>query len=65
MDDQQEKKSFSENQAKLKDDGVIKTNPKSSPKRQENLIFTIWVHTGYIVLILSMIAWMLVLEFWV
>ena len=35
------------------------------PKRQENLVFTIWVHTGYTVLILSMIVWMLALEFWI
>jgi hypothetical protein len=31
--------------------------------RRENPIFTIWVHTGYAVLILSMIAWMVYMEF--
>jgi hypothetical protein len=31
--------------------------------RKENPIFTIWVHTGYAVLILSMIAWMVYMEF--
>jgi hypothetical protein len=31
--------------------------------RKENPIFTIWVHTGYAVLILSVIAWMVYLEF--
>ena len=32
-------------------------------KRRENPIFTIWVHTGYAVLILSMIGWMVYMEF--
>lgn len=32
-------------------------------KRTENPIFTIWVHTGYVVLILSMIGWMVYMEF--
>jgi hypothetical protein len=36
---------------------------KSREPREENPIFTIWVHTGYAVLILSMIAWMVYLEF--
>ena len=38
-----------------------KTEPKES--RKENPIFTIWVHTGYAVLILSVIAWMVYMEF--
>jgi hypothetical protein len=40
-------------------------NEKIEPKepRKENPVFTIWVHTGYAVLILSMIAWMVYLEF--
>jgi len=33
-------------------------------KRKENLIFTIWVHTGYTVLVLSMIGWMVYMEFY-
>jgi len=37
---------------------------KEAPKkRQENTIFTIWVHTGYAVLILSVIGWMVYMEF--
>jgi len=37
---------------------------KETPKmRQENPIFTIWVHAGYIVLILSVIGWMVYMEF--
>jgi len=37
---------------------------KEAPKmRQENPIFTIWVHAGYIVLILSVIGWMVYMEF--
>jgi hypothetical protein len=37
---------------------------KETPeKRRENLVFTIWVHTGYVVLILSMIGWMVYMEF--
>ncbi len=38
---------------------------KEEPKepRRENPVFTIWVHTGYAVLILSMIAWMVYMEF--
>jgi len=32
-------------------------------KRKEPLIFTIWVHTGYTILILSMIGWMVYMEF--
>jgi hypothetical protein len=37
---------------------------KETPeKRSENPIFTIWVHTGYVVLIFSMIGWMVYMEF--
>lgn len=37
---------------------------KEAPKkRRENPIFTIWVHAGYIVLVLSMIGWMVYMEF--
>lgn len=37
---------------------------KEAPKkRQENPIFTIFVHTGYIILIISMIGWMVYMEF--
>jgi len=40
------------------------TESKETQKpRKENPIFTIWVHTGYAVLILSMIAWMIYMEF--
>ena len=38
-------------------------NKEPSQKRKENPIFTIWVHAGYTVLILSMIAWMVYMEF--
>jgi len=40
-------------------------NEKTEPiePRKENTIFTIWVHTGYAVLILSVIAWMVYMEF--
>ena len=37
---------------------------KPREKRKENIIFTVWVHTGYAVLILSMIAWMVYMEFY-
>lgn len=33
------------------------------PKRRENPIFTVWVHVGYTVLIISMISWMVYIEF--
>ena len=36
---------------------------ESREPRKENPIFTIWVHTGYAVLIISMISWMIYLEF--
>jgi len=36
---------------------------KPREPRKENPIFTIWVHTGYAVLIISMIAWMVYMEF--
>ncbi len=44
---------------------VMDETGKEKPRepRRENPIFTIWVHTGYAVLILSMIAWMIYLEF--
>ncbi|MCS5622053.1 MAG: hypothetical protein NZ656_08895 [Nitrospinaceae bacterium] len=32
-------------------------------KRRENPIFTIWVLIGYAVLVLSMIGWMVYMEF--
>ena len=32
-------------------------------KRKEPLIFTIWVHTGYTILIISVIGWMVYMEF--
>jgi hypothetical protein len=40
-------------------------NGKIEPRepRRESPIFTIWVHTGYAVLILSMITWMVYMEF--
>jgi len=46
-------------------DRMTEDNPqKKAPEpRRENPIFTIWVHTGYLVLILSMIAWMVYMEF--
>jgi hypothetical protein len=37
-----------------------KTPPK---KRQENTIFTIFVHVGYAVLIISMIGWIVYVEY--
>ena len=42
-------------------DNTEKEKPRE--RRRENPIFTIWVHTGYAVLILSMIAWMVYMEF--
>jgi len=43
---------------------VTENQDKRSPpeKRRENPIFTIWVHAGYTVLIISMIAWMVYIE---
>ena len=41
-------------------DSEYKEAPK---KRRENPIFTIWVHAGEIVLILSVIGWMGYMEF--
>ncbi len=38
-------------------------NEEPPKKRQENVVFTIWVHAGYIVLILSVIGWMVYMEF--
>jgi len=34
----------------------------TSKKRKENPVFTIWVHVGYTVLIISMITWMIYIE---
>ena len=48
------------NEWKMMDD-TGKEEPREP--RKENPIFTIWVHTGYAVLILSMIAWMVYMEF--
>jgi hypothetical protein len=40
-------------------------NKEPGKPRRENPIFTIWVATGYAVLILSMIAWMVYMEFFI
>jgi len=45
----------------------ITTNPSvakknTTKKRNENPVFTIWVHAGYTVLIISMITWMIYIE---
>jgi hypothetical protein len=37
-----------------------KTPPK---KRQENSVFTIFVHVGYTVLVISMIGWIVYVEY--
>ena len=37
--------------------------PKPRPQRKDHPIFTIWVHIGYTILVLSMISWMVYLEF--
>jgi len=44
---------------------IMDDKGKEEPRepRKENPIFTIWVHTGYAVLILSVIAWMVYMEF--
>ncbi len=44
---------------------VANDNEKIEPRepRRENPIFTIWVATGYAVLIFSMIGWMVYMEF--
>jgi len=39
---------------------VAKKN--ESKKRKENPVFTIWVHAGYTILILSMITWVIYIE---
>lgn len=37
---------------------------KEAPEvRKEHPIFTVWVHVGYTILILSMIGWMVYMEF--
>ncbi|MCF8719451.1 hypothetical protein [Nitrospina gracilis] len=38
-------------------------SPKPPPKRRENPIFTVWVHVGYTILVISMIGWMVYMEF--
>ena len=48
---------------KLMDDKEKIEPPETPEPRRENPIFTIWVHTGYAVLILSVIAWMVYMEF--
>ncbi|SVC50065.1 uncharacterized protein METZ01_LOCUS302919, partial [marine metagenome] len=44
---------------------VIKQKPTQNNlnKRKENPIFTIWVHAGYSILIISMISWVIYIEF--
>ncbi len=32
-------------------------------KREENRVFTVFVHVGYSILILSMLGWMIYMEF--
>jgi len=43
----------------------MNTAPEKEPqnKRKEHPVFTIFVHAGYTVLILSMISWMVYIEF--
>jgi len=36
---------------------------ETEKKRREHPVFTIWVHVGYSILILSMISWMIYIEF--
>jgi len=43
--------------------GEIMKEKEKQEKRRENPIFTIWVHTGYAVLVLSVIGWMVYTEF--
>ena len=43
--------------------GEIMKEKEKQEKRRENPIFTIWVHTGYAVLVLSVIGWMVYMEF--
>ena len=38
-------------------------NKEPRKPRKENLIFTIWVATGYTVLVITMISWMVYMEF--
>ena len=46
------------------DDTVLPVDPVNGQDfNPENPIFTIWVHTGYAVLIISMIVWMVYIEF--
>ncbi|QPJ65809.1 MAG: hypothetical protein G3M78_10570 [Candidatus Nitrohelix vancouverensis] len=42
----------------------MKSSDKKPPeRRKENLVFTVLVHTGYTILILSMIGWMVYMEY--
>jgi len=43
--------------------GKTMKEKEKQEKRRENPIFTIWVHTGYAVLVLSVIGWMGYMEF--
>jgi|GEM_PF-583620 len=48
----------------MKTGPMKKSDNKEAPdQKRENRIFTIWVHAGYTVLILSMLSWMAYLEF--
>ncbi len=42
-------------------DDIEKKEP--GKPRREHLIFTIWVATGYAVLVITMIGWMVYMEF--
>ncbi len=43
----------------------MEDNQQKEPRkpRKESLIFTIWVATGYTVLVITMISWMVYMEF--
>jgi len=38
-------------------------NQETQKKRREHPVFTLFVHAGYTILILSMISWMVYIEF--
>jgi|TARA_B110001454_G_scaffold187657_1_gene185150 hypothetical protein len=38
-------------------------NSNIPKKRRENPVFTIWVHVGYTILVISMATWMIYIEF--
>ena len=38
---------------------------QTTKKREENPIFTLWVHAGYTILIVSMITWVVYIEFFI